>query len=514
MVIAQKALDAFLARPMRDSAKAKTFSDEELDAKIRELGATFHTPLRWAQKICFLLAIKHKKYQLLMEMGGGKTFTSYALFENTPSKRMLVLVPNVVNLDEWQREGRLHAPNLKVAQVDVGGQKKIDLIEDEDTDVVVMTYAGLVRLCSVQASGTGKKKLALSKSIMDWLARLFDTLVLDETTSIKNHQSKTFKIVRYVSSKLEYVYGLTGTPFEKSPTDMWSQMFVIDGGHSMGETLGLFRGAFCRESRTPWALNWEFRANQTKEMSRRLKHSAIRFSASECQDLPEAQGGFAGDELLLLRSPLPKEHMGYYKAFNTELQSIQHGKVQAVSSAYTRMRMVTSGWLGVTDEDGERVELTFRDNPKLDSVVAKLLELGGEKVIIVHWFRHSGHLICQRLKQMKISHTWVYGGTSSAKKSANLESFRDPKGPQVLVASTAISKGVNLQNARYMIFFESPVSTIDRKQMEARILREGGREGCRYYYDAVCLGTKDEEVLSGLKKGIDLHDLIVDSKDK
>ena len=509
-MLSKQAIDSFLTRSLKDSGRAKELSDDVLDSKLEKY--KFQTSPRKAQKVCFLLGMKYPRYEILLGTGGGKTKVSLDIFINRNLKRLLVVVPNVVNLYEWKKQIAIHASDLSAEAVDCDGKESRLQVVLGGTSVVIVTYQGLSQLCSETEPGKkGTNRWVSCKESVVKVGSAFDMMVLDESTSIKNHQSLHFKVIRGLSKHIEFIYGLTGTPFDKNPIDMWSQMHIIDNGHSLGDTLGLFRNVFCRETHTPWKTEYKFLASKKELFSRRLRHSSVRYSEAECQDLPAAVGGLSGGEFMLLEAVMSSQHRKYYQAFNKELQSIQFGNVSAISAAYTRMRMVSSGWLGAVDEDNERIELTFKNNPKLDAVIAKLHELEDEKVIVVHWFNHSGKIICDRLDKEKIKHTWVYGGSTSSQKMTALEKFLDPKGPRVLVASTAISKGVNLQSgARYMIFFESPDSVIERKQMEARILREGGLEGHRYYYDAVCLDSKDQAILESLKTGKRLFDLIVD----
>ena len=510
MVLAPAAAKEFWDRPLSNSDKAKEVSDENLDKMIADLNPWLTSPLRYSQKVSFLLGMKYPRYQFLIGMGGGKTYLTLALFANNEAERCLVCVPNVVNLAEWANQTQRHYPSMKCTVIDQkGSEARWKALEEGD--LCVITYQGLSGLlCDKVPGRRGKNKWEPSNKKIRDIGKLFQMLVHDESTSIKNPSGLPFRIARKLSKHVHYLYNLTGTPFDKDPIDLWSQFRIIDNGHSLGETLGLYRAVMFRQVDTHWGVTWEFKKNEKSRLARRLRHRSIRFSEAECQDLPPAQGGLAGDNLMILPAIMPKAHKKYYDALEKEFTSIQTGTVDAIASAYTRMRMVSSGWLGAKDSEGERVEITFKDNPKLDAVISKIQELDNEKVVVVHWFNHSGQIIADRLKKEKISFAHVYGKTPSKKKQAELDRFRKPSGPQVLLASNAISKGVNLQDAcRYMIFFESPDSLIERKQMEARIQREGELKGHRYYYDATTVGTKDEDILAALKLGEDVFTYIV-----
>ena len=508
-----EAIEEYWSRDLRDSANAKAVHEDDLDAMLENGGYEFIKPLRYAQKVCFLLGMKYPKYQFNAGCGAGKTYLSISLFRNRDAERMLVLVPNVINLPEWVSQVAEYLPGKTCTAITQSG-REARLKAMEEGDVVVITYQGLANVCSelamVKKGRKMKKGWKYSSKTAKKVSSMFDMLIIDESTSIKNPTSLYFKAVRYIANHVPYVYGLTGTPFEKSPIDLWSQMLVIDGGYSLGESLGLFRSVFFNETENEYGYReYNFDGRKRSTLARRLRHASVRFTEAECQDLPPAVGGLSGGQPLLIQSSMPKEHQRYYDAAEQEFQSIQNGSITAVASAYARMRMVSSGWLGALTDDGEKVELTFKKNPKLDALMAKIEELGGEKVIIVHFYNHSGKLITDRLKKSKKSHVWIYGKTPGARKAEYLSAFKDPSGPQVLVASPAIAMGVNLQSAsRYMFFFESPDSSIVRHQLESRILREGGLEGARFYYDCVTRGSRDLEILESVIAGEDLMNKI------
>ena len=443
---------------------------------------------------------------------------SLELFRNRrrvgSAKRALVLVPNIVNLGEWENQVERHAYDCTVGSLDGAGEKaRRAVLNDAKTEIVVSTYQGMSQLCSMSVpSGNDRNRWMLDGTKTDAVGRMFGMLVLDECAALKNPNSLHFKVVRRMCRQTGYVYGLTGTPFGKDPMDLWSQFYVIDKGYSLGETLGLFREVFFSKKQRFWGgYDYTFRTGMRDVLHRRLAHAAIRYSEAECQDMPPAVGGMSGT-LMLVPVSMPKSSRPYYDALKEEM--IEAREYDVINNAYARMRMVSSGWLGMRTEEGERVEIVFKQNPKLDAVIDKLRTIPEEeKVVIVHWFHVSGEIIAKRLVSEKIPFIHVYGKTPVGEKKRALARFRCKDGPRVLLASTAISKGVNLQDAaRFMIFFETPDSAIDRRQMEARILREGGLKGPRYFYDCITAGTIDVQILKSLQKGKRLLDELIDKK--
>lgn len=470
-----------------------------------------------------MLGLKYPSYFYTLGMGGGKTWLSLNLYrarvQTGKASRALVCVSNVVNLEEWRNQAKLHAKDCTLETIEMSGKEnRTDAIFDSRSDIVVITYAGLARICSKPEQvekGKKRRKWYLDPKACDQIAKAFSVFILDESTCVSNSQSLFYRVCRRIRKGVRYCYALTGTPFDKQPEPLWAQFFLVDGGYTLGETLGLWRAAFCSEKERFWGgVDHEFREKMMPVLAKRICHRSIRYSEEECQDLPRAVGGITDSEWMLIESKLSKEAFPYYESISDELKAA-HGNYELIDNSYTRMRMLSSGWLGAKTEDGEKAEIIFPHNPKLDDVLAKMEELDPDKkFIIVHWFNVSGKLITQRLEERKHKFEWVYGKGSAKKKISALESFKRKSGPRILVASTAISKGVNLQEAaRYMAFFESPDSLRERKQMEARVRREVQKlKGSRYFYDAVCKGTIDLKILRAMKEGKRYLDIIIDRK--
>jgi len=523
MVISKRAVQEFMERPMRDSTVAKRMDPKKVDRILKEQQAEFLTEPREAQKVCFLLGWKYERYLFLLGCGSGKSKLTLDLFRNRrkvgTAKRMLVLVPNIVNLGAWEQEIQKHAWDLSCLLVEASGaEARWDQIKS-DADVVVITYQGMASLVSPLAHDRlkGKNKRKMDGKLVDLMGKCFDVLVADECTSIKNPRSLWFKILRRFRKTIPSIYGLTGTPFNKSPEDLWSQFLVIDGGETLGETLGIYREAFFSEKDNYWGgKEYTFRQSMWRPLSSRLANRSVRYSDEESQDLPRAVGGLS-NEFMFVPVQLPMTQRPYYREINEELREA-HGNYQLVDNAYTRMRMICSGWLGAVTETGEKAEVVFNDNPVFDAVMDLIEKIPEEeKIVVVCWFNTTCRLLMERIKTAKHKVGLINGKSPRAAKKKAMESFCGEGGIRILVGSTAISKGVNLQAvSRYMIFVESPDSSLERTQIEKRIHREGGSGRPCYFYDIVArIGrtpTVHEAILESVKTGRNLHDILIDQK--
>lgn len=83
----------------------------------------------------------------------------------------------------------------------------------------------------------------------------FDMVVIDESSSFKSHSAKRFKALAGISSRISRMVELTGTPSPNGLADLWSQVYLLDGGERLGKRYSQFRdGTSSRTSagQTAW----------------------------------------------------------------------------------------------------------------------------------------------------------------------------------------------------------------------------------------------------------------------
>lgn len=506
-MIDPRAIDAFLSRDLRDSAKAKQFTERALMAKLNALEPRpeFVTKPYPHQIVCFLLALERFGYFFQVDMGLGKTKVMIDVFRyllrTEQEERMIVLVPSVSNVGEWGRELDKHGPDLSYALLDESMLKlqRETIFWEEQHDVTVLTYQGFIHLLCVKkgkSNGSGKKFVVDQRKV-DRLADVGLMLVCDESTALKNHRSLSFQLLRKLSHRIDTRYCLSGTPFSSDPQALWSQFYVCDNGNTLGQTLGMYRACFFNEIQTPWAIEWKLKKRAEGDLHRMLRHGSIRYEETECQALPPVVGGI--DNLLYRSEPMCREQIRHHDILYDEMREAR-ADGERVEAIYYKMRCLASGYIptevGFSD---------FKINPKRDMLMQVLEECGGKKVIVFFHFHHTGDLVKAALKKLKIKYAEISGRVK--KKSEQIEKFRNSA--QVLLASGAGAYGLNLQFCSRTVFFETPDSIAPRRQMEKRTHRHG-QNSTVYFYDLVVRGTVDSKILTALREGKRVLDVVID----
>lgn len=523
MVLSRRAAKDFLATPVRNSELAKRWPARKLVQRLVSLRPHFVTKPRRVQALTYCLCWKYERFLVFLGMGAGKTKLSLDLFNNRKRlgecKRAIVCVPYEINRDEWVNEAAIHTPKLRVVPLDAEGSAARWAVLLGKADVVVCTYVGLCKLLTslqtVPAKGKAKAKRRwqVNKAAVKRLVGQVDMLVLDECTAVKNHNTATTKVLSKVANSVRFVYGLTGTSFDKDPQDLWSQFKLVDGGYALGPTLGLFRHVFFTGVRDYWSRGNKYKLKRKMEptLRRRMAHSSIRFTEAECQSLPPVQGGITSDGALMLRQvTFDAETFAWQQRLVEELREAK-GDRRLLDNAYSRLRQLTSGYLQTRDMEGNKHTVVFAHNPKLDSLVALRKGLPDERLIVVHYYNKTGDIAAERLTKEGMPVFRIYGKTKN-KREVRAQWEKSTNG--VLLASHAIAYGLNLHtHCRFMAFIESPDSRILRTQLERRIVRGGGMPGRRLIYDVCVKNSVEQRIQEGLYTGHSLFKRLVDGEE-
>jgi superfamily II DNA or RNA helicase len=502
-MILKSAIRDFLNRSLRNLNEMCSLSADEIDEGIASLDPQpkFVTNPLLHQRVCFYLLARCPQVLLWLEMGLGKTkivLDSFRWYKSAGRlHRLLVCVPNVVNIEEWRDQIAQHAPDLSAVYVEGGRDDRIEALHDE-SDICVVTYAGLNWLVceSVGRQRSPGRELRIQPGRIKDVRRLFDAVVWDESTSVMNHQSLSFRVARSISQQWFWRVAMSGTPFGRDPAVLWPQLFLVDHGESLGETLGLMRAALFVEKPNYWSggRDYVFDRRMMPDLRRMVAHSSIHYGSDECIDLPPLV-------LTKLRVRMTDEQWSYYTAMLDGVRQQHSTGVTDVENVFVRLRQVTSGFVSI---DGRPSRLSA--NPKLDALCSLVAQIPNRcKFVVFHEFIHSGAEIEDALISNGVSCVRLYGETRD--HAAVRRQFVSGTVRGLIANSKSGAMGLNLQCANYIIMYESPSSPIIRSQAIGRCHRQGQR-ATTFVYDLVGNNTVDERILEFIAQGKDLFEAL------
>lgn len=518
MSISPLAVRAFLNQRRDDFSYLKTISSKELRAMLVEVDPRIEPYLKdmmQHQLAGIFLGLAFPAFAFWYGMGIGKTIMVLRLlaywYDTGQLRKALTLVPSNETVYTWGDEIRKWGVKIPYAELaDDTSDDKAEKMLTMSEGLVIASYPGFRYMVSEEkdevkkGEKTGRRRRRANALSLDVVADGLDGFVMDESTEAAHRDSLTFAICNGLSKRTSIRYALAGRPFGRDPTLLWAQQFLVDRGESLGPTLGLFREAFFSKKKSffggPYSFDYKFKKESGPALAKCSAHRSMQYATEECVDLPPKVH-------IVKRIPFPPETIEYYNRVLEHMMSAR-GDKQVIRNDFIRLRQLSSGFLGVAnDEFGAKVEIEFKKNPKLDMLVEYLNQIPvGKKAVIFYEFVHSGRLISAALKKLKIKHSWVWSGAKNRKQQ--MDRFRDDPECEVLILNHQIGAyGLNLQHAKYVLVYESPVGCIDRDQMDRRSWRTGQTERVTIV-DLCMIGGADEKILQFHAEGADIYSAV------
>lgn len=518
MLIDRRAVQRFLERELDSYLWMKGLKREVILRELSQLRVppVFHTDPWLHQLVCFWIGLCKPRFLFLLDMGLGKSKILSDLIRHTQREKKLegalITVPRLINVDSWVDDLAKHQPDLEPWRIDCTDiEEKRERLLHPRGDVTIIDNQGLALALSkkgeVYKNRKWKRGLIPDEKFIQRLTREYNWLGIDEIHKFGNHNSHWFDLLDRISERMEFAYGTTGTLFGKNVEGLWGPFQLIDRGESFGETLGLFRASFFVQKMNPWkGVQYVFDQRMDGKLHEVLQHSSIRYDENEVPeiDLPKR----VQREIKLEMSDEQREH------YNRALEGLINagGKLGDLDAAWLRMRQIVSGYLVWKDEHGEHIKY-FDENPKLEALEQRVENLGeNDKLVVCYVYTPTGRRITQRLKELKVDHEWLWGGTKDP--GAARRRFMKDKRCKVFVMNDEAGGTGNdgLQEvANRLVLFETPSSPIARAQVIKRVHRAGQKRRT-FIEDLVMKRSVDRGILDGIAEGADLYERVVNGK--
>lgn len=428
--------------------------------------------------------VEHPEAGLFMDPGLGKSITTLTAIADLKTagavRRVLVVGPPRVVATVWAREADLweHTAHLRVLALTGTAEQRREALRTRlaEIDVVCVSYGLLAWL-----------HRTVKREVWDWV-------VIDESSMVKNHATKRWKGVAYTALTAKRRTILTGTPTPKSLADLWAQVTVADLGQRFGRSPYTFLGRYFMQTATGWVP----KPHSRPELIDKLKDFAVALRAKDYLDLPA-----------LIETTVPVEMPASAWAVYAELAEsfqaeLDDGLVVDVANAGVmagKLQQVCQGAL-FTDEHGTWSEL---HRAKLEAVEELVSELGGEPCLIAYWFKHD----LARLRGLFPDAPVLGSSLSQTRLNDLIDRWNRGTLPVLLIHPASAGHGLNLQaGGRHLIWLALPWSWELWTQTVARLYRQGQTKPVMVYR-IVALGTIDERILGVLADRQGGHEALI-----
>lgn len=355
-----------------------------------------------------------------------------------------------------------------------------------------------------------------SEHLQQWLMQVLQvlspsTLVLDESTRIKNRTALQTKAAMRISICAGRRYILTGTPITNNPLDLYAQMNFLSKDILRFPSFVSFRnryaemGGYSVGGRPVEIVGWKNLA----ELKTKIKNfSRVVTKEEALPDLPPKL--YAKIEV-----PLPAEQVRAYKQMREYAIAEFPGTMERAMAPIAltkllRLSQINAGHLTVSDGFGSNTIQKFKTNPKIDAVVELLQE--HERMVVFCMFIAEIEQLQDALTAKGISFGSIYGETHNTEREAIQGRYQAGDLRVVICQVVTGGIGITLTRGHAACFLTNPYSYEARRQAEDRLHRPGQVHNVIYYdIIATCEGerTIDATVLDVLKRKEDLSDRIL-----
>lgn len=428
------------------------------------------------QRYCIVRIIRQNNLGLFLDMGLGKTVITlsafYTLKFRGEIKNCLVIAPKKVAENVWRQEAEKweHLQNLTFSIVLGSAKKRIEALNKE-ADVYVINRENTEWLCEQFQ----KQKMP------------FDMLVIDELSSFKSPSSKRFRSLAKRRNEFKRIVGLTGTPSPNGLIDLWSQIYLLDGGLALGSKVTHYRDVYFRQRMMPnysvkYTIKDEF---SKKEIQKKIKPLCVSMSAEEYLKMPQMLFNKISVEL-------SKEEMNQYKFMEENyILSFENGEVVTATSAGVltcKLLQLSSG--AIYNVDKEPQQFHTQKIEVLKETIEQLVN-SGENVLLFYIFKHEKDRILEALKSYKIR---------CLTDNQDVKDWNNKEIQILLAQPQSTAYGLNLQQGGHHIIWYSLTWNLEHyQQANARLYRQGQDKPVMIHH-LIAKDTIDEIVYLALRK--------------
>lgn len=401
-----------------------------------------------AQVVTTAMLVVEPRAYVLSTMGTGKTLSvlfAYDFLKQRHEVRKLLVVAPLSTLNfTWAREVFKVFPKYKVGVLYGTKQKRLKTLA-QDFDIYVINHDGLAVLKDelMQKFGQG------------------DIITFDEVSAFRNSRSKKHKVATEVSKNFTRVWGLTGTPTPREPTDAYGIIRLINPGQAgVPRAFTHFREELMRKA---GPFKWLPRPGAQEKVFKYMQPS-VRFTLEDCIDMPPIIHQDHEAELSAQQSKIYKALMQHCRAMS------EKGTITAANEGVVlnKLLQVATGCVFTDDKQAKVLDFTKRL-----SVLEELIEDNDRSVIVFAPYVALVEELYARLSKDHHCHM-IHGGVSQKERDKAFNMFQHAPTKQVIIAHPAtMAHGLTLTAANLVVWAGPTWDLEIYEQANARIARPG-----------------------------------------
>lgn len=438
------------------------------------------------QQYCIDRVITDNALGLFLDMGLGKTVITLTAinelkYNRFAVKKALIIAPKKVAEATWSKEAAKwdHLKHLRFSLV-LGSQTKRVRALNTPSDIYIVNRENVSWLVDYYRS-----------------AWPFDMVVIDESSSFKNHRAKRFKSLKMIRSHINRLVELTGTPAPNGLIDLWAQIYLLDGGQRLGKNITGFRERyFSPDKRNAQQIfTYKPKDGAGGAIENIIGDICISMKAEDYLQLPD----IVYDDI-----PVELDNQArklYQKMEREMLLEIDESTIDAGTAAVLSNKLLQLCNGAVYDENNQVVEI---HSCKLEAFIELIESLNGQPALVFYSFQHDRERIKKALEKSSLR-------VRELKTPQDETDWNNGEIDILLAHPASAAYGLNLQDGgNHVIWFGLNWSLELYQQANKRLHRQGQKQKVIVHHLSVT-GARDEDVISVLHDKGDTQDKLIES---
>lgn len=437
------------------------------------------------QAYCTERIISDSSLGLFLDMGLGKTVITLTainelLYHRFEVSKVLVIAPKKVAETTWSAEAQKweHLKHLRISKLIGTAQQRIRAL-NTPADVYVINRENVPWLVDYDSNA--------------WRV---DMVVVDELSSFKSNKAQRFKSLCYVRQHIRRFVGLTGTPASNGLTDLWAQVYLLDGGERLGKNITHFRTRYCEcETHGGHFTTYSMKPGAEESIKAAISDICISMKTEDYLTLPDC---ITVDVPVILDARAKRRYEQFEKDM---LLQIDENTLDAGTAAVLTGKLLQFANGTVYAENKNAVEI---HSCKLDVLSERIEGLNGQHVLLFYNFQHDVDRITARFAKSGLT-------VRQLKTDTDCRDWNNGKIDILLAHPASAGYGLNLQQGgHHIIWFGLNWSLELYEQANKRLHRQGQREAV-IVHRLITQDTRDVDVAVAIEGKSDVQNALLEA---
>ncbi len=355
----------------------------------------------------------------------------------------------------------------------------------------------------IRALNTPADVWIINRENVQWLvdhyrnAWPFDMIVIDESSSFKNHQAKRFKALTWVRSHISRIVELTGTPAPNGLIDLWAQVYLLDEGKRLGKYITHFRERYFEpdQRNAQQVFSYAPKPGADTVIQQLIGDICVSMKADDYLQLPDCT---VNDISVILDDKAQKQYNTMERAM---LLEVDEATIDAGTAAVLSNKLLQLCNGAVYDDQHEVIHI---HDCKIQAFLELIEQLNGQPALVFYNFRHDVTRIKKALEKSGLR-------VRELKTPADETDWNNRQVDILLAHPASAAYGLNLQDGgNHVVWFGLNWSLELYQQANKRLHRQGQKQKVIIHHLSVS-GGRDEDVVLALEDKGATQDRLIES---